>query len=238
MATLNELMEKFGSAAAADETFDSGGEFVSDSNFADDGVGTTKLASGGEQMHSLQDIYMAINQHDGVVKEAAAIPQAYGEEYYGEEDVDFAKMAEALADAEADEYVQEETPDIIKIASEYDAAGRIMARGFFDEFQKLAGNMDTDVNENQMTESPSAASTPALGDRGLPTVETNFAGNEAHDGKIETAGMAPKQVYKDSLKPNKTISAGQGTSDDPESMATSLGSGSPAGFATVRDLQA
>jgi hypothetical protein len=235
-------MEKFGSAAAADENPETGGEFVPDHNQVFDDEGTTKLASGGEAMQSLQDIYMAITDQDSVVKEAHVAAEApYGGEYVAEEEVDFAKMAESLAGAEADEYIeaeQGETPDIVKVASEYDAAGRIMARGFYDEFHKLAGNMDTDVSTNQMTESPSAASTPALGDRGLPTVETNFAGNEAHDQKIETAGPGPKQVYKDTLKPKKTISAGQGTSDDPEAMATSLGSGSPAGFATVRDLQA
>lgn len=243
MATLNELMEKFGSAAAAaDETPETGGEFVPDHNFTLDDEGTTKLASGGNEMNSLQDIYMAITDQDSVVKEAHVVADApyAGEEYVGEDDVDFAKMAEDLADAEAVEYVQDEadSPNIVKVASEYDAAGRIMARGFYDEFHKLAGNMDTDVSSNQMTESPSHASTPALGERGLPTVETNFAGNEAHDQKIETAGPGPKQVYKDVLKPKKTISAGQGTGDDPEAMATSLGSGSPAGFATVRDLQA
>jgi hypothetical protein len=237
MATLSELMEKFGSAAAADDTsHDAGGGFVPDSNYAVEN-GATKLASGGETMQSLQDIYMAITDQDHVKEAHVAARAPVVDDGYGEE-LDFAKMAEALADAEADEIVSHETPDIIKVASEYDAAGRIMARGFYDEFQKLAGNLDTDVSENQMTESPSAASTPSLGDRGLPTVETNFAGNEAHDQMIETAGTGPKDVYKDSLKPKKTISAGQGTSDDPEAMATSLGSGSPAGFATVRDLQA
>ena len=29
--------------------------------------------------------------------------------------------------------------DMIKLAQEYDAAGRVMARGFYDEMQKLAG---------------------------------------------------------------------------------------------------
>jgi hypothetical protein len=246
MATLNELMEKFGSAQpATDDNYDTGAEYAPEYDLADNDVGTTKIASGGEEtMQSLQDIFMAITDQDSVVKEAHVAAEApyYGEEdeYVSEEDVDFAKMAEALADAETEEYEEEyeETPDIVKVASEYDAAGRIMARGFYDEFSKLAGNMDTDVSSNQMTESPSAASTPALGQRGLPTVETNFAGNEAHDGMIETAGQGGKQVYNDVLKPKKTISAGQGTGDDPEAMATSLGGGSPAGFATVRDLQA
>lgn len=237
MSTLNELMEKFGSATADSETSSMpGGEFVPDNNNAGDDVGETKLASGGESMHSLQDIYMAINEQDHVKEAQVAAQVPVLDE---NQDLDFAKMAEDLAGAEAEEYLEEETPDIVKVASEYDAAGRIMARGFYDEFSKLAGNMDTAVADNQMTESPSAASTPALGDRGLVTVDTNFAGNEAHDGQIETAGQGPKQVYKDVLKPAKTISAGQGTSDDPEAMATSLGGGSPAGaFATVRDIKA
>ena len=241
MNTLDDLMNKFASAEADDDN-QAGGDFVPDHNFAVED-GATKIASGGDTMDTLQDIYMGLAAQD-MNKEAhvAADVPYYDEEYFEEgEDLDFAKMAEALAGAEADEYIEqeyyEEQPDIIKVASEYDAAGRIMARGFYDEFNKLAGNMDTDVNPNQMTESASAASTPALGDRGLPTVPTNFAGNEAHDGQIETAGQGGKEVYKDVLKPAKTISAGQGTGDDPEAMATSLGGGSPAGaFATVRDL--
>lgn len=237
MNTLDELMNKFASASPDDNQ--AGGDNVPVENFAVDD-GTTKIASGGDSMQTLQDIYMGLAAQD-MSKEAhvAAEVPSYGEEVILEsnQDVDFAKMAEVLAGAEADEVIEQEQPDIIKVASEYDAAGRIMARGFFDEFNKLAGNMDTDVTPNQMTESPSAASTPSLGDRGLPTVPTNFAGNDAHDGKIETAGQGGKEVYKDVLKPAKTISAGQGTSDDPEAMATSLGGGSPAGaFATVRDL--
>jgi len=234
MATLNELMEKFASATETDgdETSLSGGD--PDATLAGD-AGETKTASGGNDMNSLQDIYMALADADieKVAQDAASIPQETDEE------VDFAKMAAALADAEAEDLVAEsDEVDIVKVASEYDAAGRIMARGFYDEFNKLAGNLDTAVAANQMTESPSSASTPALGDRGLPTVETNFAGNDAHDQKIDTTGPGPKQVYADSLKPKKTISAGQGTGDDPEAAAVGLGGGSPAGFATIRDLQA
>ena len=226
-------MEKFGSAA---ETTPTAGDTVPDENIAVED-GETKIASGGgSSMDTLQDIYLSLGEI-GMGKEAA---EAAG--VPDDEDVDFAKIAEAMADAEADEvlehatYEEESGSEIMKVAAEYDSAGRIMARGFYDEFMKLAGNMDTDVTPNQMTESPSHASTPSLGDRGLPTVPTNFAGNEAHDGKIETAGPGPKQVYKDTLKPSKTISAGQGTGDDPEAMAISHGGGSPAGFATVRDL--
>lgn len=88
-----------------------------------------------------------------------------------------------------------------------------------------------------MTESASAASTPALGRRGLPTVETNYAGSANHDQAMETAGQAGKQVYLNSLMTSRSIGAGAGTGDDPEAAALSLGSGSPAGFATIKDLQ-
>ena len=236
MPTLNELMEKF--AAPADETNHPGGDNVPDNNSVAHDGDTTKIASGGEEsMQSLQDIYEELAGHDmnKVAQAAAEIPEF---EEVSQEEVDFAKMAAVAAGAEADEIlVDDDEPDFRKIAAEYDAAGRIMARGFVDEFSKLAGALDTSVTDNQMTESPSAAATPALGDRGLPTVKTNFAGNDAHDGQIETTGPGPREVYKDVLKPAKTISAGQ-TGDDPEALAVSLGGGSPAGsFATVRDLQ-
>lgn len=237
MSTLGDLLNQFGQA---DSEIDLGVEKIaSENNFAveDDG----QIASGGENMKSLTDIYMAMAEtdFDKEASVAAGVPE-YQEEFVADDGDDFAKIAEAIASAEADEYIEEEAEEaggILKVAAEYDSAGRIMARGFFDEFNKLAGAMDTDVSSNQMTESVSAASTPALGNRGLPTVETNFAGNEAHDGQIETAGPSGKQVYKDVLKPAKTIAAGM-TGDDPEAAAISLGGGSPAGFATVKDLQA
>jgi hypothetical protein len=229
MATLDELMAKFASADDAD----------SDTQIKNRAVASDthhKLASEGDtNMHSLQDIYLAIAGQDHEKTAAAA---AYQGTYATEEDdidVDFAKMAEQIAEQEASEEVEgdDDGNSIMKVAAEYDSAGRIMARGFFDEFQKLAAGID-----NQMTESPSAASTPSLGDRGLPTMETNFAGSENHDKALETAGQAAKQNYLDSLAPTKSINAGQGTGDDPEAAAISLGGGSPAAFATVRDLTA
>lgn len=232
MPTLGELMEKFGSAAAS-QNDDAGDNHVPAvrHNPAVGQDGHNKTASGGD-MKSLTDIYMTLT-HVDMNKEAAAAAAA------PDDDVDFAKMAEAMADAEANEIFQQDSDDsdIIKVAQEYDSAGRLMARGFYDEFCKLAGALDTAVSENQMTESASKASTPALGTRGLPTLETNFAGSENHDKAMETAGSAAKQVYLDSLAPTKSINAGTGTGDDPEAAAISLGSGSPAGFATVKDLQ-
>lgn len=235
MPTLGELMEKFGSAAAMQNN-DAGDDHspVVRQNPAVGPDGHHKTASGGDAMKSLTDIYLSLT-HVDMNKEAAAAASA------PDDDVDFAKMAEAMADAEATEIVQHEPGDdegsIMKVAQEYDSAGRIMARGFYDEFCKLAGALDTAATDNQMTESASKASTPALGNRGLPTMETNFAGSENHDQALETAGQAAKQVYLDSLAPTKSINAGAGTGDDPEAAAISLGSGSPAGFATVKDLQ-
>lgn len=231
MPTLADLFDQFD---ATEETKTAGDAVASEPTPAVDD-GETKIASGGDPMNTLQDIYMSIADQD-MDKTAAQVADVPVEE-----EVDFAKMAEDIAEAEAEELVEAEVADedggdIMKVAAEYDSAGRIMARGFYDEYMKLAAAMDTDVNSNQMTESPSVASTPSLGDRGLPTTPTNFAGNDAHDAPMETAGPSPKQVYADSLKPKKAISAGQGTEDDPEGKAVALGGGSPAGFATVRDL--
>jgi len=237
MPTLGELMEKFGSAAANhDDNDDAGDEFVpaTRQNPAVGFDGHNKTASGGDAMKSLTDIYLTLTNVD-MHKEASQAAFAT------EDDVNFAKMAEAMADAEAEEYVADEDgsdgSSIMKVAQEYDSAGRIMARGFFDEFNKLAGALDTAVSDNQMTDSSSSASTPALGTRGLPTLETNYAGSANHDQALETAGQAGKQVYLDSLKTSRSINAGAGTGDDPEAAALSLGSGSPAGFATIKDLQ-
>lgn len=236
MPTLNELFQAFGGEAAEHDKLAT----ERDGNCATPG-GATKTASEGSTMNSLHDIYSALAAQD-LTKEAAVAAQVpEGDDV----DVDFAKMAAAIADAEAGEIVDagddvgDEEPsedEIMKVASEYDAAGRIMARGFYDEFQKLAGNLDTDVTPNQMTESPSAASTPALGDRGLPTVPTNFAGSDSHDKKMETgsgSGVNPKDVYKDALKEQKAITPGV-TGDKPFAAAQSMpGLG---GFATIRNI--
>ena len=125
-----------------------------------------------------------------------------------------------------------EEADFLKVAQEYDAAGRIMARGFWDEYVKLA-TAGTSAAPNQDTESPSAAKTPALGNRGLPTVETNFAGSPNHDQRIISNGG--KENYKNSLTEKKKISAGV-TGDNVGAAATGIGSGAPVGYATVRDL--
>lgn len=232
MPTLAELMTKFASAS---------GEEPATHNTAVAGDGHNKLASGGEEnMNSLQNIYMSMVGLDKTAAAVAGYPVYETEVQESNEDIDFAKVAEQLADAEAEEQVQsyEEGGDFLKVAAEYDAAGRIMARGFFDEFLKLAEA--TTAADNQNTESESAAKTTAFGDRSLPTLETNYAGtvDTGTPGRQpQMTGTAPKQVYADSMETSKMINAGV-TGDDPEAAALSLGGGAPVGFATVRDLQA
>ena len=230
MPTLGDLMEKFGSVAtSADEVSETEDSAVSAANPAVSD-GAIKTASGGEVMNSLQDIYLSIAGQDSMHKEAAQAAQvpAY------EEEVDFAKMAAAIASAEADEVIAEDigTDDdhIMKVASEYDAAGRIMARGFYDEFSKLAGAMDTDVTANTDAETPSLAKTPALGEHGAVTVPTNYAGSKDHNVAIETTGAGPQDVYKDVLKVPNTIAAGAGTANPGSPM------GNVGAFATIKDL--
>lgn len=236
MPTLSDLMNKFASASTETTTHDSATGAPPARKPAATGGDHTKLASGGDQMNSLASLYLALTDQDHV-KQAAAAAHAPAPEVE-QDDVDFAAMAEKLAAAEAEEQVADEDDgQIMKVAQEYDAAGRIMARGFFSEFHKLAEGLATTAPDNQMTESESGAKTPALGERGLPTLETNFAGSANHDEKMVTSGPGPKQTYSDTLAPTKTISAGQGTGTDPEAAAIGLGGGSPLGFATVRDLQ-
>lgn len=197
----------------------------------------------GNPSRSLQDLYVEMSGMDKTAQAAAGVPATSDTSSAGG---DFSELAAKLAAAEVDgadggtddatqtgEEKTAEEQEFIKQAAEFDAAGRFMARGFYDELNKLAGAMDTAVAPNQRTESESRAQTPALGPKGLPTVETNFAGAENHDQGIDTKGG--KEVYKDSLAPSKTIKPGV-TGDDPEAAAISAGSGSPAGFATVRDL--
>jgi hypothetical protein len=198
--------------------------------------GTTKTASAGGAQMTLQDIYLQMIDLDKTAATAAGAPPGNAEPTPEE----LAAAAEKLAADEAAAQLaagggEEPAEYIMKVAAEYDSAGRIMARGFYDEFCKLAASVHTEAAPNQHTESGSAAKTPALGDRGLPTMETNFAGSPNHDQPISTKGG--KEVYKDSLATSKKIKAGV-TGDDPEAAALSLGGGAPLGFATVRDLVA
>jgi hypothetical protein len=196
--------------------------------------GTTKTASAGGPM-TLQEIYLQMTDLDKTASAAAGMPGDAGEPTEEE----LAAAAEKLAADEAEALLagggggEQPTEDILKIAAEYDSAGRIMARGFFDEFSKLAASVHTEAAPNRHADSESAAKTPALGARGLPTMETNYAGSPNHDQPISTKGG--KEVYKDSLAPSKRVRPGV-TGDDPEAAALSIGGGAPVGFATIRDL--
>jgi hypothetical protein len=200
--------------------------------------GTTKTASaaGGTQM-TLQDIYLQMMDMDKTAGLAAARGGGGGTPQEPTE-AELVAAAEKLAADEAEAQLaagggEPGSEEILKIAAEYDAAGRIMFRGFYDEFLKEAAKLHTEAADNQHSESTSMAKTPALGDRMLPTIETNFAGSPNHDQPISTKGG--KEVYRDSLATSKRIKAGV-TGDDPEAAAISIGGGAPMGFATVRDL--
>jgi hypothetical protein len=169
MATLNDLLNNFG-LDGMDE--DVGEEKVASEHATDDDEqallesllagGQEKTASeGGAQMGSLADLYMQLTEEDSAV---------------GYEEDDFDKVASAAVEEEA---------SIEKLAAEYDAAGRIMARGFFDEFHKLAREL----------EEGSDAATPALGDRGTQyQMETNYEGK----GPMHTKGS--QNVNADAIK--------------------------------------
>lgn len=175
MATLDDLLNNFGLDS------DDGVEKVAFEQTADNeeqelleailGESYEKTASEGDgQMSTLADLYMQIASNDEVVED------------------DFDKVAAAAALGEYDEEVGVE-----KIAEEYDAAGRIMARGFYDEFQKLAREL----------EDASEAQTPALGDRGTEyQMETNYEGK----GPIVTKGSF--NVNSDALKAPAKVDLG------------------------------
>lgn len=233
MPTLGELMQRFSAEAGEDAAAQAESPDLDARINAALESGATKTASAGGPM-TLQEIYLQMTDLDKTAGAAAGMPG--GGEPTEEE---LAAAAEKLAADEAEALLaggdggDPGGEDILKVAAEYDSAGRIMARGFFDEFSKLAASVHTQAAANRHTDSESAAKTPALGDRGLPTVETNYAGSPNHDQPISTKGG--KDVYKDSLAPSKRIKAGV-TGDDPEAAALSVGGGAPVGFATIRDL--
>jgi len=196
--------------------------------------GNTKTASAGGSQMTLQDIYLQMMDMD---KTAAATGSAGTAVAADPTEEELAAAAEKLAAEEAEALLTagggEEPADeeILKVAAEYDAAGRIMFRGFYDEFLKEAAKLQATPNKH--SESGSEAKTPALGNRALPTLETNYAGSPNHDRPLSVRDG--RDAYRNSLQTSKRISAGV-TGDDPEAAAISLGGGAPMGFATVRDL--
>ncbi len=239
--TLGDLMGKFAAAVESDDTPQDQDQDQVHEQILEEGHDKT-AQDGGTQMHegmgSLASLYLSMTEMDKTAAETAGIPEVSdGEPQLTEEDIEKIAEAEAQQLIEAEGGAGEEV-DMTKVAEEYDAAGRIMARGFFDEYIKLANAMDTSVTDNQDADAPSASATPAFGNRGLPTLNTNYAGTPDAGTKqkvtaIDTSGG--KEVHKNSLKPPKTRSAGD-TGDDPEANAISTGGGAPVGFSTVRDV--
>lgn len=233
MPTLGELMSRFHSESGEKTAAAQPPDLDAQLNAALE-PGATKTASAGGSQMTLQDIYLQMTNIDKTAAAAAGAPPD-NEEPTPEE---LAAAAEKLAADEAEAQLAadgtgEPGEDIMKVAAEYDAAGRLMARGFYDEFMKCAAGVHTEAEDNRHTESESSAKTPALGERELPTIETNFAGSPNHDQPLSMKGG--RETYKNSLSTSKRIKAGV-TGDDPEAAAISIGGGAPMGFATVRDL--
>ncbi|RKX67340.1 MAG: hypothetical protein DRP42_00650 [Tenericutes bacterium] len=234
--TLGELLGKF--SAAGDETVESDNDTAHEQLLEGDQEKTA--SDGGNQMAdgmgSLASLFMSMTEMDktaGVIAEELELIE--DDDQLTEEDIEKIAMAEAgeLVDAED----VDEEPDMMKVAAEYDAAGRIMARGFFDEYIKLAsGAMDTSVADNQDTIAPSADSNPSIGRKGIPTLENNYAGTADAGVSAKVTPMNTKggdQVHINALKESKKIKAGH-LGDDPSAAA--LAGGGTSGFATVKDV--
>lgn len=164
MATLQDLLNNFGMADDEGEEkvaqLDEEQEMLSELLEGED---QEKTASEGEEDMSLADLFLQLQEAD-------------------EEMIDDGDVMDKVAEAAA-----EEDLSIEKVAAEYDAAGRIMARGFFDEFNKLAEGV---------LEGPTQASTPALGDRGT---EWQMEVNKAEKGPMDSTSGTDEQ-HKQILK--------------------------------------
>lgn len=66
-----------------------------------------------------------------------------------ETDEEIEKMAAQEAVEEVTQQYPQEDDEIIKLASEYDAAGRLLARGFFDEMLKEAQAEEAEDEEDK-----------------------------------------------------------------------------------------
>lgn len=151
--------------------------------------GEEKLASQGDEQMGLADLYVQLVASD--------------EEEFLVDDVELDKLAAAEAGEEM---------GIEKLAAEYDAAGRIMARGFYDEFMKIADGL---------VEEPSHASTPAMGERGL---EMHLPVNKDPNASSQPNPHVGKEEHKEILK-----GKGEGPGGDAQGA---MG----AQFATARDI--
>ena len=157
MPTLEELHQMFGLDEGQEKTASNAAE-ADDSAEAilAEALGLPKHAhtTRSTDMKSLSEIY---NRTVQLEKQASTQPRAV----YSDDQIE--KVAEQMAREEV---------EMKKLASEYDAAGRIMARGFMDEFNKLAAEIDAVMNDGQ---------SPAQ-------VETDLAAGT----QDPTAGAAPK----------------------------------------------
>lgn len=216
--TLEDLLSTFGISTDVE----SGAEKTAAESVTTDekSAEVNKTANDGGNGMTLADLYLSMQEADGQVKEAAA--GASETETTTEAGTD-EQALDAAAEALASQELEKEAG--IKLAAEYDAAGRIMARGFFDEVQKLAA-ADTHVVPGANAK-PSAAKTDALGERGVPLMPVNDASSPKNNVPIQTAGPGPKQVYKDVLKDGKKTSVGSGVTMSPPVVG---------GFATVKDI--
>ena len=213
--SLDELLATFG---ISPETEKVASENVTSE---ENDVEVTKTANDGENRMNLADLFMQMQDADGHVKEAAAAAE-------GEVDTEGTTEAaggelEAAAEALAAAEIEKEAG--VKLAAEYDAAGRIMARGFFDEIQKLASE-GTHVVPGTNAK-PSAAKTEALGERGVPLVPVNDASSPKNNVPIPTAGPGPKKVYTNVLKDGGSTKPGSGVTMNPPVVGR---------FATIKDI--
>ena len=164
MATLKDLLDNFGLEAEEEVEKVASDEQATLASLLE-GEDIEKTASEGDENMSLADLFLQLQEAD--------------EEVGGD-------MMDKVAEAAAEEDVS-----IEKVAAEYDAAGRIMARGFFDEFQKLAAEMGMGVLEEGTD-----AKTPALGERGT---QWQMEVNKAPRGPMDTTTDTDAQ-HKNILK--------------------------------------
>lgn len=215
--TLEDLLNTFGISTNVED----GAEKTAAEDVTTDAKSAEviKTANDGGNGMTLADLYLSMQEADGHVKEASGEVTETETTTAGTDEQALDAAAEALASQELEKEAG------IKLAAEYDAAGRIMARGFFDEVQKLAA-ADTHVVPGANSK-PSAAKTEALGERGVPLMPVNDASSPKNNVGIPTAGPGPKQVYKDVLKDGKKTSVGSGVTMSPPVVG---------GFATVKDI--
>lgn len=215
--TLDDLLSTFGISTNVEAgTEKTAAENVTTDEKSDEVI---KTANDGGHGMNLADLYLSMQGLDGQVKEAADVSETETTTEAGTDEQALDAAAGALAAQDFDKEAG------IKLAAEYDAAGRIMARGFFDEVQKLAA-ADTHVVPGANSK-PSAAKTEALGERGVPLMPVNDASSPKNNVGIPTSGSAPKQVYRDVLKDGKKTSVGSGVTMSPPVVG---------GFATVKDI--